>query len=250
MIVIGPPDPEPVLPRGSFAGRNVAFPQWAGYTGNLPLYLRSAAGAGHFNPEPDFDGVLRRVPMLAEFDGAYYESLSLAMVRAYLRLTSGQAPAELLSPANLLANVVALFPAVVVTDPLLGVGRRVDLVPVIWTLRVLFTFYLAVTLVLMVRQPARLLPVLRDHVYHPEFHGSFSLKVVLPAMVPDVSYEGLVIFDGMVASVEIARLLFVAGKVREDEQARVRGHLLAYCKRDTWAMVKLLAQLRHLAMSR
>ena len=85
--------PEPVMPRGSFAGRNVVFPQWAGYTGNLPMYLRSAAGAGHFNPEPDFDGVLRRVPMLAEFDGAYYESLSLAMVRAYLRLTSGQAPA-------------------------------------------------------------------------------------------------------------------------------------------------------------
>ena len=82
--------PEPVLPRGSFAGRNVLFPQWAGYTGNLPLYLRSAAGAGHFNPDPDFDGVLRRVPMLAEFDGAYYESLSLAMVRAYLRLSTGQ----------------------------------------------------------------------------------------------------------------------------------------------------------------
>ncbi|HEX6529040.1 MAG TPA: adenylate/guanylate cyclase domain-containing protein, partial [Burkholderiales bacterium] len=85
--------PEPVMPRGAFDGKNVAFLRWVGYTGNLPLYQRSAVGAGHFNPEPDFDGVLRRVPMLAEFDGAYYESLSLAMVRAYLRLTSGQAPA-------------------------------------------------------------------------------------------------------------------------------------------------------------
>lgn len=93
-----------------------------------------------------------------------------------------------------------------------------------------------------------LLPVLRDHVYHPEFHGSFSLKVVLPAMVPDVSYEDLVIIDGMVASVEIARLLFVAGKVPEAERDRVRGDLLAYCRRDTWAMVKLLSSLR--AMSR
>ena len=85
--------PEPVMPRGAFDGKNVAFVRWVGYTGNLPVYQRSAVGAGHFNPEPDFDGVLRRVPMLAEFDGAYYESLSLAMVRAYLRLTSGQAPA-------------------------------------------------------------------------------------------------------------------------------------------------------------
>lgn len=89
-----------------------------------------------------------------------------------------------------------------------------------------------------------LLPVLRDHVYHPEFHGSFSLKVVLPVMVPEVSYEDLVIIDGMVASVEIARLLFVAGKVPRAERERVRRDLLAYCRRDTWAMVKLLERLR------
>jgi predicted RecB family nuclease len=91
-----------------------------------------------------------------------------------------------------------------------------------------------------------LLPVLRDHVYHPGFHGSFSLKVVLPVMVPDVSYGDLVIIDGMVASVEIARLLFVAGRIPESEHDRVRGDLLGYCKRDTWAMVKLLERLRAL----
>jgi hypothetical protein len=69
---------------------------------------------------------------------------------------------------------------------------------------------------------------------------------VLPVMVPDVSYEDLVIIDGMVASVEIARLLFVAGKVPDEERARVRGDLLRYCRRDTWAMVKLLERLRAL----
>jgi len=83
--------PEPVLPRGTFAGRNVVFPEWAGYTGNLPVFLRNAAGAGHFNPLPDFDGISRRVGLLAEFDGQYYESLSLAMVRAWMRLRTGQA---------------------------------------------------------------------------------------------------------------------------------------------------------------
>jgi predicted RecB family nuclease len=92
-----------------------------------------------------------------------------------------------------------------------------------------------------------LLPVLRDNVYHPQFHGSFSLKVVLPAMVPDVSYDDLVIIDGMEASVKIARLLFVAGRVPQEEHERVRGDLLRYCRRDTWAMVKLLEKLRGLA---
>jgi len=76
--------PEPVLPKGTFAGRNVGFYQWRGYTGNLPIYLTSAAGAGHFNPKVDDDGVSRRVPMILEYDGAYYEALSLAVVRVIL----------------------------------------------------------------------------------------------------------------------------------------------------------------------
>jgi adenylate cyclase len=84
--------PEPVLPRGTFDGRRVAFFNWRGYTGNLPIYLQNAAGAGHFNPLPDFDGVSRRVPMIIEFEGEYYEALSLAMVRAWIALRTGQAP--------------------------------------------------------------------------------------------------------------------------------------------------------------
>jgi len=50
-----------------------------------------------------------------------------------------------------------------------------------------------------------------------------------------------------VASVEIARLLFVAGKIPKDEHDRVRQDLLNYCERDTWAMVKVLEKLRELA---
>jgi adenylate cyclase len=78
--------PEPVLPRGSFDGRDLRFPRWVGYTGNLPAYLKSAAVAGHINPLVDHDGVTRRVPMLLEFDGAYYEALSLAVVRTFIAL--------------------------------------------------------------------------------------------------------------------------------------------------------------------
>ncbi len=76
--------PAPVLPKGSFDGRRIAFTNWASYGGNLAEFEKNAAGAGHFNPLVDFDGVSRRVPLIAEFKGRYYESLSLAMVRCYL----------------------------------------------------------------------------------------------------------------------------------------------------------------------
>ena len=85
--------PEPVLPKGTFSGRNIAFTRWVGYTGNLPEYLKNAANAGHFNPLVDFDGVSRRVPMILEYDSGYYEALSLAMVRTLLGQQAGKFPA-------------------------------------------------------------------------------------------------------------------------------------------------------------
>ena len=94
-----------------------------------------------------------------------------------------------------------------------------------------------------------LLPVVRENVYHPDFLGSFSLKYVLHPLVPELTYDDLVIVDGLVASVEIARLLFVAGKIPREEHDRVRQDLLNYCERDTWAMVKVLERLRELAKS-
>ncbi len=76
--------PDPTFPAGSFKGRPIAFTKWNGYGANLPELQQSSASSGHFNPMVDFDGRVRRVPMLAEYDGAYYESLSLAMVRTLL----------------------------------------------------------------------------------------------------------------------------------------------------------------------
>jgi adenylate cyclase len=87
--------PEPVLPKGTFQGRNIAFTSWVGYGGNLSEFLKNAAAAGHFNPLTDPDGVVRRVPMIAELDGAYYEALSLAVVRTILgfpKVEPGYAP--------------------------------------------------------------------------------------------------------------------------------------------------------------
>ena len=87
--------PGPVLPKGTFEGRNIPFTTWVGYGGNLKQFLDNAASAGHFNPLTDPDGVVRRVPMIAELDGAYYEALSLAVVRTILgfpKVVPGYAP--------------------------------------------------------------------------------------------------------------------------------------------------------------
>jgi len=73
--------PEAVLPKGSFQGRNISFTSWRGFGGNLREFQATAANAGHFNPLVDPDGVSRRVPILAEYQGAYYEALSLAIIR-------------------------------------------------------------------------------------------------------------------------------------------------------------------------
>ena len=76
--------PEPVLPPGTFGNRKIRFGLWKGYGANLPELQASAANAGHFNPQTDDDGVSRRVPMLVEYKGKYYEPFSLAIVRLYL----------------------------------------------------------------------------------------------------------------------------------------------------------------------
>jgi len=76
--------PAPALAADAFAGRPIAFTRWNGFGANLAEFQKSAAAAGHFNPLIDFDGVSRRVPMLVEHNGEYYESLSLAVVRSLL----------------------------------------------------------------------------------------------------------------------------------------------------------------------
>ena len=84
--------PKPVVAKGSFDGSNAEFHQWKGYTGNLPLYVQNAAAAGHINPLLDDDGVLRRVPLIVEYQGEYYEALSLAVFRTLLTKSVGGMP--------------------------------------------------------------------------------------------------------------------------------------------------------------
>jgi hypothetical protein len=84
-----------------------------------------------------------------------------------------------------------------------------------------------------------LLPIVRDHVYHPGFLGSFSLKDVLPALVPDLGYDDLAIQDGGTASATLEALLLGGDGMQLAERQRLRRALLRYCRRDTFAMVRL-----------
>ena len=87
---------------------------------------------------------------------------------------------------------------------------------------------------------------MRNHVYDRDFRGSFSLKTVLPALVPELGYDDLAIQDGGQATAAIYRLLFDESLAATAE-AELRRDLLAYCERDTFAMVELLRVLRGMA---
>ncbi|TNF98341.1 MAG: adenylate/guanylate cyclase domain-containing protein [Gammaproteobacteria bacterium] len=73
--------PKPIFNKNYFRGKAVSFIEAGGYGANLPDIQDAATDAGHFNPDPDIDGIVRRVPMLIEYDGEQYASLSLAISR-------------------------------------------------------------------------------------------------------------------------------------------------------------------------
>lgn len=85
--------------------------------------------------------------------------------------------------------------------------------------------------------------VLQTHYYHPDFNGSYSLKAVLPAILPSLSYADLAIRNGATAAREYLRMAFEM----QDwvERDRIAAALRAYCARDTLAMLELRRALLH-----
>lgn len=88
--------------------------------------------------------------------------------------------------------------------------------------------------------PERMLDLealIRKNYYHPEFHGSTSLKITLPVLVPDLSYDDLEIAEGSSA---MATFAYLARGIWEGEEAEdIKRRLMEYCKQDTLAMVKI-----------
>jgi hypothetical protein len=79
--------------------------------------------------------------------------------------------------------------------------------------------------------------------YHPDFNGNFSIKSILPAMFPqdaDADYKRLEVQDGRMAMSLYARLAEMDDAA---ERERIRAALLAYCRLDTLAMVKVWREL-------
>ena len=79
----------------------------------------------------------------------------------------------------------------------------------------------------------------RDHYYHPAMLGSWSIKAVLPTVAPDIDYTRLdEIQDGTAAS--CAYLEALHPETDEARRAHLRDRLLAYCRLDSYAMVRVL----------
>jgi hypothetical protein len=85
-------------------------------------------------------------------------------------------------------------------------------------------------------------PFQRRDVVHPNFEGRFSIKYVLPALVPGMGYADLAIGDGIAAVRAYVQLM--DPNVSEAVKKKIRKDLLIYCGQDTLAMVKLVEVLR------
>jgi hypothetical protein len=88
-------------------------------------------------------------------------------------------------------------------------------------------------------------PVIKTFTKHPDACGRTSIKYVLPAWCPDMSYNGLAIADGQTASVRYVKA--VRGMVDPAVAQRTYADLVEYCGLDTMAMVRLLDRLRGMA---
>ncbi len=78
--------------------------------------------------------------------------------------------------------------------------------------------------------------------YDKNLNGSYSIKKVLPVLAPELTYQNLNIQNGTDAVLEFSKLSHVS----PNEYSQKVQDLLAYCKRDTWAMVVILQKLREL----
>ncbi len=89
-----------------------------------------------------------------------------------------------------------------------------------------------------------MVPFRRREIYHWRMDGSYSLKSVLPVLVPELSYEGMAIQEGKEASLAYLALDKIEGR---KEREKAEEDLRAYCRHDTLGMVKLLEKMRELA---
>lgn len=95
----------------------------------------------------------------------------------------------------------------------------------------------------MVSQMVDLMVLFRNKsIYHSGFKGSYSIKAVLPALIPELTYKGMEIGSGDLVANEWQRMI---QEQDPNERLRIRQNLLDYCCLDTLAMVKIVEKIRH-----
>lgn len=97
---------------------------------------------------------------------------------------------------------------------------------------------LAPTLLAMIDHLVDLEPIVREHWFHPQQKGSYSLKKVVKCFMPELAYEGLEqVRNGVDA--QMSYLSLVRGSLSAADFKASRHALLNYCNHDTWALVAL-----------
>ena len=74
--------PKPLFTQDQLGGLGGGFMHAQGYGGALPRLLEKASSAGFYNSLPDNDGVIRRLPVLINYQNSYYTSLAILLARA------------------------------------------------------------------------------------------------------------------------------------------------------------------------
>lgn len=77
---------------------------------------------------------------------------------------------------------------------------------------------------------------------HKDFRGSASIKKILPVLCEELTYDGLNISSGGLACSKWGQMIY--DDISQEEKNQIADDLLEYCKLDTWAMVRILEEVR------
>ena len=93
-----------------------------------------------------------------------------------------------------------------------------------------------------------LMRIFKDgHYVHRDFHGSASLKAVLPVMCPNLRYKDLTISSGEDAMLTWYQLQ--VGAIPDEDRVEVETNMKDYCRLDTFGMVEILNRLHEIIRS-
>ncbi len=90
--------------------------------------------------------------------------------------------------------------------------------------------------------------LVRDHVYHPDFGGRFTLDAVLPALLPGEGLDDLPGLRGGAEAAALERLVLHGAHLDAAERAGMRRRVAERGERDTWGMALVTERLRELAL--